>query len=192
MANPTPRKRTAVWISIVVVLLLVVAAVVLLVGLAQGGTTTGPSSSVSSTTTTATCAGTSSSQTITIISGPVVVGTTGKVAAGVTCPDGHLGTILHYKYGDTIRIAVTVPDSLTPTAMQTLYDGNPNNSPGTPTPWDVKSTGHTYVLDYGPAGESTLTDVGTHNVYAIVTFSDNSTATSNVVYFTVNAPSAAK
>ena len=59
---------------------------------------------------------------------------------------------------------------------------------GTPTPWDVKSTGHTYVLDYGPAGESTLTVSGTHNVYAIVTFSDNSTATSNVVYFTVSAP----
>jgi hypothetical protein len=188
MANPAPRKRTAVWISVAVVLLIVVAAVVLLFSLAQGGTTTGPSSSVSATTTTATCAGSSTSQTITIISGPVVVGTTGKVAAGVACPDGHLGTILHYKYGDPINIMVVVPEDLTPTAIQTMYDGNPNNSGGTPTPWDVKSTGHTYVLGYGPAGESTLTVSGTHNVYAIVTFADNSTATSNVVYFTVSAP----
>jgi hypothetical protein len=184
-------RRRVVWISVGVVSLIVTAAVVLLVSLAVGGTT-GPTSSVSATTTTATCAGYSTSQTITIISGPVVVGTTGKVAAGVTCPDGHLGTILRSKYGDPIRIMVTVQDSLTPTAIQTVVDGNPNNSPGTPTPWDVKSTGHTYVLDYGPAGESKLTDVGTHDVYAIVTFSDNSTATSNVVYFTVVAPSASK
>ena len=111
----------------------------------------------------------------------------GRVAAGVTCPDGHLGTILRYKYGDPIRIMVTVPDYLTPTAIQTVVDGNPNNSPGTPAPWDVKSTGRTYVLDYGPAGESPLTVSGTHNVYAIVTFSDNSMATSNVVYFIVSA-----
>jgi hypothetical protein len=172
-----------------VVSLIVTAAVVLLVSLAAGGTT-GPTSSVSATTTTATCAGYSTSQTITIISGPVVVGTTGKVAAGVTCPDGHLGTILRYKFGEPIRIMVTVPDSLTPTAIRTVVDGNPNNSPGTPTPWDVKSTGHAYVLDYGPAGESTLTVSGTHNVYAIVTFSDNTTATSNVVYFIVSAPAA--
>jgi hypothetical protein len=184
-------RRRVVWISVGVVSLIVTAAVVLLVSLAVGGTT-GPTSSVSATTTAATCAGYSTSQTITIISGPVVVGTTGKVAAGVTCPDGHLGTILRSKYGDPIRIMVTVQDSLTPTAIQTVVDGNPNNSPGTPTPWDVKSTGHTYVLDYGPAGESKLTDVGTHDVYAIVTFSDNSTATSNVVYFTVVAPSASK
>ena len=189
MASPAPRKRTVVWISVGVVFLTVIAAVVLLVSLAAGGTTTGPTSSVSTTTTSTTCAGSSTSQTITIISGPLVVGTSGKVAAGVTCPDGHLGTILHYKYGDPIRIIVSVPDSLIPIAIQTLYDGNPNNSGGTPTPWDVKSTGHTYVLDYGPAGESTLTVSGTHNVYAIVTFSDNSTATSNVVHFTVSAPS---
>jgi len=190
MANPAPRKRTVVWISVGVVFLMVIAAVILLVSLGAGGTATGPTSSVSATTTTATCAGSSTSQTITIISGPVVVGTSGKVAAGVTCPDGHLGTILRYKYGDPIRIMVTVPDYLTPTALQTVVDGNPNNSPGTPTPWDVKSTGRTYVLDYGPAGESPITVSGTHNVYAIVTFSDNSTATSNVVYFIVSAPSA--
>jgi hypothetical protein len=110
LANPAPRKRTVVWISVGVVSLIVTAAVVLLVSLAAGGTT-GPTSSVSATTTTATCAGYSTSQTITIISGPVVVGTTGKVAAGVTCPDGHLGTILRYKFGEPIRIMVTVPDS---------------------------------------------------------------------------------
>src|SRR5712692_7267963 len=141
MANPAPRKRTVVWISVGVVFLMVIAAVILLV----------------------------------------------SVAAGVTCPDGHLGTILRYKYGDPIRIMVTVPDYLTPTAIQTVVDGNPNNIPGTPAPWDVKSTGRTYVLDYGPAGESPLTVSGTHNVYAIVTFSDNSMATSNVVYFIVSA-----
>ncbi len=190
MSKTSPGRRRIVWVSVAVVFVIVIAGVALLVGLGVGATTTGPASSVSTTTTTATCAGSSTSQTITIISGPVVVGTTGKVAAGVTCPDGHLGTILRYKYGDPIRIMVTVTDSLTPTAIQTLYDGNPNNSPGTPIPWDVKSTGHTYVLDYGPAGESTLTVSGTHNVYAIVTFSDNSTATSNVVYFTVSAQSA--
>lgn len=186
MANPAaPRRRTTVWISVAVVFVIVIAAVVLLVSLGARGSS---NTSTSATTTTETCAGSSTSQTITIISGPVVVGTTGKVAAGVTCPDGHLGTILHYKYGDPIRIMVTVPDSLTPIAIQTVVDGNPNNSPGTPTPWDVKSTGHTYVLDFGPAGESTITVSGTHDVYAIVTFSDNSTATSNVVYFIVTAP----
>jgi hypothetical protein len=187
MANPAPRRRTVVWVSVGVVFLIVIAAIVILVSLGVGGTTTGSTSSVSSTTTTTSCSGVSTSQTITIISGPLVVGTTGKVAAGVTCPDGHLGTILHYKFGDPIRIMVTVPDDLTPTAIKTVVDGNPNNSPGTPTPWDVKSTGHTYVLDYGPAGKSPITVSGPHNVFAIVTFSDDSTATSNVVYFSVSA-----
>jgi hypothetical protein len=190
MAKTAPGRRPIVWIS-VVVLFVVLIAVVLVVSLGAGGTSTAssqPTSSTNSTTTTtASCAGSSTSQTITIVSGPVVVGTTGKVAAGLTCADGHLGTILRYIYGQPIRITVTVPNSLTPTAIQTLYDGNPQNSPGTPNAWDVNSTGHTYLLDYGSAGESLLTDNGVHDVYAIVTFSDNSTATSNVVYFTVSA-----
>jgi hypothetical protein len=193
MSGTAPGRRTVVWISVAVVFIMIIAVVLVASGTGGlSGTSSRPTSSTGSTTTVSTCAGSSTSQTITIISGPVVVGASGKVAVGVTCPDGHLGTILRYNYGDPIRIMVTVPDSLTPIAIQTVYDGNPNNSPGTPTPWDVKSTGHTYILDYGPAGESTLTVGGTHNVYAIVTFSDNSTATSNVVYFTVNAPSPQK
>ena len=190
MAKPTTGRRTVVWISVGVVALIVIAGVVVLASLGGGGTSstsTQTTSTTSTVTTTATCAGSSTSATITIISGPVVVGTTGKVAAGVPCADGHLGTILRYNYGEDIKITVTVPDSLTPIAIQTMFDGNPANSPATPNPWDVNSSGHTYVLDYGPAGESGLTASGTHDVYAIVTFSDNSTATSNVVYFTVNA-----
>ncbi len=190
MAKPATGRRTIVWISVGVVLLIVIAAVVLLVSLGVGGnstTSTHSTSTTSTVTTTATCAGMSTSTTITIISGPVVVGTTGKVAAGVPCADGHLGTGVQYKFGDPIKITVTVPNSLTPIAIQTMFDGNPANSPGTPNPWDVNSSGHTYVLDYGPAGESLLTVPGLHDVYAIVTFSDNSTATSNVVYITVKA-----
>jgi hypothetical protein len=187
MAQPRTGRRTIVWISVGVVLLIVIVAVVLVASLGGRASSTTTNSTASTVTTTATCEGSSTSATITIISGPVVVGATGKVAAGVVCADGHLGTILHLAYGQPIKITVTVPDSLTPTAIQTVYDGNPANSPGTPNPWDVSSTGHSYTLDYGPAGESQLTVSGTHDVYAIVTFSDNSTATSNVVYFTVSA-----
>jgi hypothetical protein len=142
--------------------------------------TSGPH--VLSTTSTVTCTGSSTSQRITIISGPVLVGTTGKVAAGVICADGHLGTILSYISGQQIRILVMVPDTLNPTAVQTVLDGNPQNT----NPWDVTSTGRAYFLDFGNAAEGPLTVNGVHNVYAVVTFSDNTMARSNVVYFSVN------
>jgi len=189
MAKPAPGRRTAVWVSVAVVCVIIIA-VVLFISVGGGGSTTTssqPTSSTNSTTTTTqTCAGSSTSQTIHIISGPVVVGTTGKVAAGVTCADGHLGTILYYNYGQPINVQVTVLNSLTPTGIQTVVDGNPQNA----NPWNVTSTGRTYVLGFGNAGQTVLTACPNpqpcqHDLYAIVTFSDNSTATSNAVYITV-------
>jgi len=194
MAKPAPGRRPIVWISAAAVVIIVVAAV-LVVSLGGGGTTTSShtTSTTTTTTTTQTCSGSSTSQTIPTVSGPVVVGATGKVAAGVACADGHLGTILQYNYSQPINIQVTVLNSLTPTAIQTVYDGNPQNT----NQWNVTSTGRTYVLGYGNAGETALTACTfahaacVHDVYAVVTFSDNSTATSNAVYFTVvGAPSA--
>jgi hypothetical protein len=188
MARTATGRRPIVWISAIVSFVLVII-VVFVVSLGAGGTSTNSRSSTMSTSSTttvaATCAGSSTSQTITIITGPVLVGATGKVAAGVVCPDGHLGTILYYTYGQPISIAVTVPNSLTPISIQTVLDGNPQYSVS---PWDVNSTGRIYVLNFGGAGQGPLTLGGLHDVYAIVKFSDNSTATSNVVYFTVNVP----
>ena len=191
MAKAAPGRRPIIWIAVGVVVIIVIAAV-LAVSLGGGGTTTTSSTTRSSTTsstttTTQTCAGSSTSQTITIISGPVVVGTTGKVATGVTCPDGHLGTILAYTYGQPVSIQVSVLNSLTPVKIQTVFDGNPQNA----NPWDVNSTGHTYLLGFGAAGKSVLTACPSpqpceHDLYAIVTFSDNTNATSNVVFFTVS------
>jgi hypothetical protein len=188
MAKPSQGRRPIVWISVAVIVV-VVAAALLVVGLGGGTTTsstTSTSSGVTTSTTTQTCAGSSSSQTITIITGPVVVGTTGDVAAGVTCADGHLGNMLYYQYGQDVSVRVSVPDSLTPTMIDTVFDGNPQNA----NPWDVNSTGHTYVLGFGGAGQTVLTACPNpqpclHDFYAIVTFADGSTATSNVVYITV-------
>ena len=188
MAKPAPGRRPIIWISAAIVVVIVIAAV-LVVSLSGGTTTTtSPTSptSVTTTTTTQTCAGSSTSQTIHIISGPVLVGTTGDVAAGVTCADGHLGTLLSYAYGQPINIQVTVLNSLTPISIDTVVDGNPQNA----NPWNVTSTGRTYVLGYGNAGQTILTECPNpqpcqHDVYAIVTFADKTNATSNVVYMTV-------
>jgi len=186
MAKAAPSRRPIFWLvgSVVVVVILVVVALVASPGSLSSTTTSThtTTSTGTSTTSTTTCEGSSSSATISIISGRTVVGTTGKVAEGVQCADGHLGNILSYQYGQQINIQVTVPDSLTPVAIQTVLDGTPQNT----NPWDVNSTGHTYVLMFGGAGQSSLTVAGlTHDIYSIVTFSDNSTATSNVVFFTV-------
>ncbi len=189
MAKPAPGRRPIIWIAVVVVFVIVVAAV-LVVSLGGSTTTTSThttsATSTTTTTTTQTCAGSSSSQTITIVSGPVLVGTTGDVAAGVTCADGHLGNTLYYTYGQPINVQVTVPNSLTPTMIKTVFDGNPQDA----NPWNVTSTGRTYVLGFGNAGETVLTACPNpqpcqHDVYAIITFSDGTTATSNVVYMTV-------
>lgn len=182
---PKPRSRLGLYAAVVVVLVLIIA-VVSAVSLSSKSTTTSttsPSSTtVSATTVNSTCSGTSSSGTLTIISGRTVVGTTGEVSEEAQCPAGQSGTIVTYSYGQVINIDVTVPNDLTPVAIQTVLDGNPQNT----NPWNVTSTGHTYVLGFGPAGESPLTTTGlTHDIYSIVTFADNSTATSNVVYFSI-------
>lgn len=180
----SPQRRPIVWVSVVAVLIIVVAFL-FVISLGSGGTSTTPMSSTSTrSTTTEWCAGVSTSQTVMTISGPVLVGATGKVTAGVTCPDGHLGTILSYSFGQPITIYVSVTSSFTPSTIQIVYDGSPRNL----LPWDVGATGRTYVLDYGGAGESPLTLGGTHNLFAEVTFSDKTNATSNLVTFTVNAP----
>jgi hypothetical protein len=185
VATPkAPARWTPLYISIGVAIVVVVAVVAGFT-LASGGssttTTTRSTSTGETTTTTSSCAGTSSSQTITIITGPVLVGQTGKVAALAQCAGGGTGTRAIYSYGQQINIAVTVPNNLTPTAIGTTFDGNPQNT----NPWNVTSTGHTYILGFGPAGKTVLLTDGLHDVYATVTFSDNSTATSNVVFFEV-------
>jgi len=190
MATPTkpPARRTGLYAAIVIALVLIVAVVAGVSLSSKGTTTTSATSPTTSTTSTitsstsVTCTGTSTSQTITIISGRTVVGTTGEVSEEAQCPGGQTGTVVTYDYGQNINIAVTVPNNLTPVAIQTVLDGTPQNT----NPWNVTSTGRTYVLGFGAAGESALTTTGlTHDVYSIVTFADNSTASSNVVYFSI-------
>lgn len=173
----------------VVVVLVLIVAVVAAVSLSSKSTTTTTTTSPTGSTSTSigtsvvsTCSGSSTSATITIISGRTIVGTTGDVTEEAQCPGGQTGTIVTYSYGQDINIAVTVPNSLTPTSIQTVLDGTPQNT----NPWNVTSTGYTYVLGFGAAGESALTTTGlTHDIYSIVTFSNNTNATSNVVYFSI-------
>lgn len=158
MANKKPpARRTGLWagVAVVVVIILVVVVAAAVLSSKGGGTSTTSTSStstaaVTSTTTSVTCTGSSTSQTITMISGPVLVGASGDVSIGVTCANGQLGTLLSYAYGQPINIAVTVPSSLTPTSIGTVFDGNPQNT----NPWNVTSTGRTYVLGYGAAGRA--------------------------------------
>lgn len=197
MAKAAPRRRPILWLvgAVFVVVILVVVALLTSPGATPSTTTKSTSTSSTGTaTTTTTCGGQSSSAVVTTIVGgggslghggslrTTTVGTTGNVSEGVPCADGQLGTVLTYQYGQPIVIQVTVPDSLTPISIQTVLDGTAQNT----NPWNVTSTGHTYLLEFGGAGKSPLTGGGvTHDLYSIVTFSDNSTASSNVVYFTV-------
>lgn len=185
MATTTraPPRRTPLYAAIVIVVIIVVATVGF--ALSTGGSTTTTSSTKTSTsqvtTSTSSCTGSSTSQTITIVTGPVLVGQTGKVDAEAQCPGGGTGTHVIYSYGQQINIAVTVPSDLTPIAIGTTLDGNPQNT----NPWNVTASGHTYYESFGGAGQSVLVTNGPHDIFATVTFSDNSTATSNVVFFTV-------
>ena len=184
MANPPQgrNRRPYLWLVGAFVVIVILIGVSVATSPGTGTSTSSHSTTTTQTTATTTCESASSSATITIISGRTVVGTTGEVSEGVQCADGQLGTTLTYTYGQPINIDVTVPNSLTPVAIQTVLDGNPQNT----NPWNVTSTGRTYVLGFGAAGESSLTLTGlTHDIYSIVTFSDGSTASSNVVYFTV-------
>lgn len=175
MAKP-PGRRKGVWIAVAVGLVLIVAVLLGVGELAsQGGHTT--------TTTTTTASTQSTTATCTTSSGQIPFSRL-VVVASAPCSDGSPGTVLVYSLGQPINIAVTVADSTTPVAIQTVLDGIKQNT----NPWNVTETGHTYVLGYGGAGESGLVDVGTHTVYAVVTFADKTNATSDAVTFTVKGP----
>lgn len=78
-----------------------------------------------------------------------------------------------YAPGQTMQGNVTVPSSYSPVSVQAFVSGNP----GSVHPWSVAATGFTYGIDFGPADFP----AGTYPVYAVVTFADGSTATTNAV-----------
>ena len=78
-----------------------------------------------------------------------------------------------YTSDQTMQAQVTVPSSYNPVSVQAFVSGNP----GSVHPWSIATTGFTYGIDFGPADFA----AGTYPVYAIVTFADGSTATTNTV-----------
>ena len=78
-----------------------------------------------------------------------------------------------YAPGQTMLGNVTVPSSYNPVSVQAFVGGNP----GSVHPWSISATGYTYTIDFGAADFA----AGTYPVYAVVTFADGSTATTNTV-----------
>ncbi len=78
-----------------------------------------------------------------------------------------------YAPGQTMLGNVTVPSSYNPVSVQAFV----GSQAGSVHPWSVATTGFTYGIDFGPADFA----AGTYPVYAVVTFADGSTATTNTV-----------
>jgi len=73
---------------------------------------------------------------------------------------------------------VTVPDWTSPIAVHQVFSGRVDGDLA----WNVNATGHSYVIDSGPADS---TDLGAHVVYVVVAFAGGSIVTSNDVTMTV-------
>jgi len=104
----------------------------------------------------------------------------GPVTVSVRAMDGRANYVLNatMKIGDELKLIVTVPDWTTPIAVHQVFSGRVEGDLA----WNVNATGHSYVIDSGPADG---TDLGAHVVYVVVAFADGSIVTSNNVTMTV-------
>ena len=92
--------------------------------------------------------------------------------------NGSLVTNATYRLGQEILLSVAVPSSTSPVSVRQVINGLVYGELG----WNVTATKYTYVIDSGPADPA---DLGVNRGYAVVTFSDGSTARSNNVTWTV-------
>jgi hypothetical protein len=104
----------------------------------------------------------------------------GPVTASVRALDGKGDYVTNatLKLGDELKLIVTVPDWTRPIAVHQVFGGRVDGDLA----WNVNATGHSYVIDSGPADS---TDLGAHVVYVVVAFADGSIVKSNSVTMTV-------
>jgi hypothetical protein len=104
----------------------------------------------------------------------------GPVTASVRAMDGEGGYVTNatLKIGDELKLIVTVPDWTSPIAVHQVFGGRVDGDLA----WNVNATGHSYVIDSGPADS---TDLGAHVVYVAVAFVGGSIVTSNDATMTV-------
>ena len=104
----------------------------------------------------------------------------GPVTASVRAMDGKGAYVTNatLKIGDELKLIATVPDWTRPIAVHQVFSGRVDGDLA----WNVNATGHSYVIDSGPADS---TDLGVHVVYVVVAFADGSIVASNNVTMTV-------
>jgi|GEM_PF-6151963 len=101
-----------------------------------------------------------------------------QVVARAIDANGNPVTNVTYRLGQEILLSVTVPNSTSPVSVHQVFSGHAYGE----LPWSVTATHYTFTIDSAPAD---LADVGVHQVYAVVTFADGTTARSNNVTMTV-------
>ncbi|HEV2390402.1 MAG TPA: hypothetical protein VGS04_06725 [Nitrososphaerales archaeon] len=101
-----------------------------------------------------------------------------QVVTRAVAPNGSLVTSVNLTLGQELLLSVTVPNGTAPVSLHQIFSGHDYGE----LPWNVNTTHYTYVIDSGP---SDTTDIGVHQVYAVVTFADGSVARSNNVTMTV-------
>jgi hypothetical protein len=101
-----------------------------------------------------------------------------QVVARAIDANGNPVTNVTYRLGQEILLSVTVPNSTSPVSVHQVFSGHVYGE----LPWSVAATHYTYTIDSAPADPA---DVGVHQVYAVVTFADGTTARSNNVTMTV-------
>lgn len=97
-----------------------------------------------------------------------------QVVTRAVAPNGSLVTSVNLTLGQELILSVTVPNDTTPVSLHQIFSGHDYGE----LPWNLTATHYTYVIDSGPAD---ATDIGTHQVYAVVKFADGSIARSNNV-----------
>jgi hypothetical protein len=102
------------------------------------------------------------------------------VSACLVSPSQSCVTSLTLRPGNPVELAVTAANGKTPISVQATIDG----TPASVHPWSVTETGYTYTINFGSASS---TQVGSHSLYATVTFSDGSTSTTNTVSLTITS-----
>jgi hypothetical protein len=103
--------------------------------------------------------------------GGCFIGASGTNAAGLCWP------VLAYAPGQTMQMTIVAPTSTDPISVQAFING----VGASVHPWSVSGNGWTYTIDFGGAPNLP----GTYSVYALVTFSGGSTATTNTCSVTI-------
>lgn len=93
---------------------------------------------------------------------------------------GHYVTKAAFNSYDDMRVSTVVPNNTNPISVQAVINGRWASA----FPWDVRATGHNYIVNLGPAW-LVVSAPGRYSVYMVVTFSDGSKSASNNVIATV-------